>query len=165
MVKAISYPRIVWATIWRQFLVGVMLGILLGLIESPNRWLLGPKPMLPLAAIYLGVLGGIMGLILGIKNGLYLSSVTWLCRPRYQTRRFIQFCTISSAVLSFMLVVLCISALPQHDPRPFINPFPVIAALLSAVVSAWAVKRVALRIAARDHAIKNDDSEENHDNL
>ena len=70
MIRAYSYPQIVGAVTWRAMLIGGGLGALYG-----------TALYFPVAAVYLLLMGGAGGIILGIVDGLFMSSITWLCRP------------------------------------------------------------------------------------
>lgn len=86
-----SYPRIVGAVTWRGSLLIGSLGAIYGTVLSPVSGTLAA-----------GLLGVSVGFLVGIIGGLYLSGVTWLCRPVYLNKKFVRFSTISIAFLTLL---------------------------------------------------------------
>ena len=140
MIRNYSYPRIVGALTWRGMLIGGGVGALYGGTLS-----------FPTSAIHWMLLGGGAGTILGIVDGLFISSTTWLCRPVYQPDKFKVFCMVSITVLTVVVMLVVTPVLLQTViADPMIWMWTLIATL-SAAVSSWAV---AAAIAERDRLFK-----------
>lgn len=170
MIRHYSYPRIIFATSWRGVLFGSQLGAVIAVITCIlygipqywiSEWLKNPVSVENWLLIYVGTLlfaaigggvGGAFGFVLGTVNGLYLSAITWLCRPHYQTEQFVNFCTITVAILSFLLVLLYFR-ISAGSPLPVINLGTFIA-LITAVIAGWAARRGTKKIAAYDECIR-----------
>lgn len=141
MIRTYSYPRIVGALTWRGMLIGGGIGALYG---SALRF--------PFDTIHWMLLGGGAGTILGLVDGIFISSTTWLCRPVYQPDKFKVFCVVSISVLT---VVLMLVATPILLHRVIADPIIwiwTIIATLSAAVSSWAVAEA---IAEHDRLFKS----------
>lgn len=140
MTKTYSYPRIVGAVIGQGLLLGgglgAGIGALVGIAISPF-----------IGALVGGALGGGVGLLAGTLDGLFLSGVTWLCRPVYTAEKFAKFTAIGSALLTFIIALIGFGLLFALQ---FINPLNLAFATIAGLTSAWATYRVAKNIAAAD---------------
>lgn len=140
MIRNYSYPRIVGALTWRGMLIGGGTGALCGSALHVTY-----------DAIHWMLLGGGVGIILGIVDGIFISSTTWLCRPVYQPDKFKVFCMVSVTVLTVLVMLV---AVPFLLHTAIVNPILwiwTIITTLSAAVSSWAV---AAAIAERDRLFK-----------
>lgn len=144
MTKTYSYPRIVGAVIWQGILLGgglgAGIGALVGISISPF-----------IGALVGAALGGGVGLVAGTLDGLFLSGVTWLCRPIYTPEKFAKFTAIGSALLTFIIGVI---GFGLFFALQFINPLNLAFAAIAGLTSAWATYRVAKNVAASDLSTK-----------
>ncbi len=149
MIGTYSYRRIIAAIIWRGVLLGAGLGALFGTM------------IFPVIGTVVGAgLGGFVGLLMGTIDGLFVSCITWLCRPFYMTDKFTRFTSSGAALLTFIGAELIFGTFFSFQ---FTSPIIIAAAAIAGLASSWVTHRVAENISVGDlfekvkHKRKNDE--------